>query len=276
MPRSTIKKIGFFIVLIISLGFIAFPFYWAVVSSLKPTSEIFRSPPTFVPAHITFGNYKKLLTQTNFLRYYLNSIIVAGIASLSSIIIATLAGYSLTRFKYWGRNYLIRSFLLVYMFPPVLLVIPYFIFFRRLGLTNTYLSLITSYVSFALPFAIWMMWSFFRTVPIDLEEAAMVDGATRMGAFIRVIVPLALPGIIAVGIFTFLVAWNDYLYAVTLISKPALKTLPVGVSLFFEATATQWGNLMAASVLITLPLVIVFSLVQSYLIRGFAGGAIKG
>ena len=162
------------------------------------------------------------------------------------------------------------------MFAPIMIVVPFYIVMRGLGLVNTHFGLILSYTTFSLPFSMWLLRSFFQSIPIDLEEAAMIDGASRPQAVIRVILPMALPGLIAVSLFTFVVAWNDYLFARVLIGSDDLKTLPVGIQDLYESTVTDWGMVMAAGVMITIPALIFFVMIQRYLIAGWGAGAVKG
>ena len=208
--------------------------------------------------------------------YFKNSILCATFSTLCSIAIGTMGGYSLTRFRYWGREKIAMLSLLTYMFPPIVLIIPFFIFFRMLGLTNSYMGLILAYVSFSLPFSVWLLRAFFLSIPLDLEEAAMMDGANRYQAIVYVVMPLALPGIIATAIFTFIVAWNDYLFARILMGQEELKTIPVGVQDFFNMAVIDWGLIMAAGMMITIPALVFFISSQRYLIDGWGAGAVKG
>jgi ABC-type glycerol-3-phosphate transport system permease component len=254
----------------------AFPLVWMVITSIKPDREILTAVPTFIPSEITFDAYVRLFTRTNFATYFKNSVIVAGSATLITVVIGTLAAYGITRFRFQGRELISTTMLFTYMFAPIMIVVPFYILMRAAGLVNTQLGLILAYATFSLPFSMWLLRSFFGSIPLDLEEAAMTDGASRPQAVIRVIVPLALPGVIAVTIFTFIVAWNDYLFARVLISSDSLKTLPVGINDIYVSTVTDWGMMMAGGVVITLPALVFFVVVQRYLIAGWGAGAVKG
>jgi ABC-type glycerol-3-phosphate transport system permease component len=254
----------------------AFPLVWMVITSIKPDREILTAVPTFIPSEVTFDAYVRLFTRTNFATYFKNSVIVAGSATLITVVIGTLAAYGITRFRFQGRELISTTMLFTYMFAPIMIVVPFYILMRAAGLVNTHFGLTLSYATFSLPFSMWLLRSFFQSIPLDLEEAAMTDGASRPQAVVRVIVPLALPGVIAVTIFTFIVAWNDYLFARVLISSDSLKTLPVGINDLYVSTVTDWGMMMAGGVVITLPALVFFVVVQRYLIAGWGAGAVKG
>jgi ABC-type glycerol-3-phosphate transport system permease component len=253
-----------------------FPLAWMALTSIKPNREILTAVPVFWPSEMHFEHYVRLFTTTNFGAYFVNSIVVAGSATLLTVTVGTLAAYGITRFRFQGRELIAGTMLFTYMFAPIMIVVPFYILMRNAGLVNTHLGLILAYASFSLPFSMWLLRSFFQSIPLELEEAAMTDGATRPQAVARVIVPLALPGVIAVSIFTFIVAWNDYLFARVLISSDNLKTLPVGMQDLYVATVTDWGMMMAAGVVITLPALAFFIAIQRYLIAGWGAGAVKG
>ncbi len=269
--RVAVMGVVFLVVLLV-----AFPLLWMISTSLKPGSEVLAWPPYFLPKSPTLDNFRRLFTETNFLTYFKNSVLCAAFSTFCAIAIGTMGGYSLTRFHYWGREKIAMMSLLTYMFPPIVLIIPFFVFFRSMGLTNSYLGLILAYVSFSLPFSVWLLRAFFLSIPLELEEAAMVDGANRFQAIVHVIMPLALPGIIATSIFTFIVAWNDYLFARILMGQEELKTIPVGVQDFFNMAVIDWGLIMAAGMMITIPALIFFVSSQKYLIEGWGTGAVKG
>ena len=253
-----------------------FPLLWMVLTSIKPDREILTPVPTFWTSQPTLGAYGRLFAETKFLTYFWNSIFVAGCATLLTILVATLAAYGITRFRFRGRETIAGTMLFTYMFAPIMIVVPFYILMRGAGLTNSHLGLILAYTTFSLPFSMWMLRSFFQSIPLELEEAAMIDGASRPKAVRLIIVPLALPGVIAVSIFTFIVAWNDYLFVRVLIGADNLKTLPVGIQDLYESTITDWGMVMAAGVMITIPALLFFIAVQRYLIAGWGTGGVKG
>ena len=253
----------------------AFPLFWMLSTSLKPSGEIFATP-TLVPRHATLGNFVQLLAETNFAVYFKNSVIVSLTTVVVTLAASAAGAYALTRFAFRGRDTVIRLILATYMFAPIMIIIPFYILVRQLGLVNTRLALVLSYTTFCLPFCLWLLRAFFAGVPLELEEAAMVDGANRARAAWYVTLPLALPGLIAAGIFTFILAWNDFLFALVLITSDELKTLPVGVNDLFKATIVDWGMIMAAGVVITVPTNGFFVAVQRYLIQGWGAGGLKG
>jgi len=253
----------------------AFPLFWMLSTSLKPSGEIFATP-TLVPRHATLGNFVQLLAETNFAVYFKNSVIVSLTTVVVTLAASAAGAYALTRFAFRGRDTVIRLILATYMFAPIMIIIPFYILVRQLGLVNTRLALVLSYTTFCLPFCLWLLRAFFAGVPLELEEAAMVDGANRARAAWYVTLPLALPGLIAAGIFTFILAWKDFLFALVLITSDELKTLPVGVNDLFNATIVDWGMIMAAGVVITVPTIGFFVAVQRYLIQGWGAGGLKG
>lgn len=269
---------------------VCFPLVWAIVTSLKPKDEIFRWPPTLWPETVTFDSYRELLFGSSvasapgagvppsayFLDWFANSIIVAVGSTVISITVATLAAYSLTRFRFWGQRAVPYVAILGYMIPSVIFVFPMFLTMVSLDLTDTLLSLILGYVCITLPFCLWLMWAFFRGVPIEIEEAALVDGATRLQVFRQIVLPVALPGIIASAIFALIVSWNDYLFGRVFMNTMDRLPLTVGVMHFFDGTHVDWGLMMASSVLMTLPMAILFGFMQRHLVAGFGAGAVKG
>jgi ABC-type glycerol-3-phosphate transport system permease component len=252
------------------------PLLWMLSTSLKPPREIFATPPTLIPAAPTLENFARLLTQTAFLTYLWNSVAVSALTVLLTMAVGAAGAYSLTRFAFPGREGTARLVLCTYMFAPIMIVVPIYILTRRLGLVDTRAALVLSYSSFCLPFALWLLRAFFQSIPLELEEAAQVDGAGRARAVVYVVAPLALPGLIATSIFTFTLAWNDYIFTRILIVSDELKTLPVGVQDLFSAAVVDWGLVMAAGMLITIPALAFFMAVQRHLVAGWGTGGLKG
>jgi len=270
-----INRLGFYILVFAMLLPIVFPVLWMFLSALKPLNDLVTVPPTLWPRHPTLKHFRDLMALTNFPIYMWNSTLAACLTTGITVSVATLGAYSLTRFRYRGRQVLATFTLLSYMFPPILLAIPLFVVITRLRMADSLISLAFAHISFALPFCLWLMWGYMKSVPMALEEAAMIDGASRMGAFIRVVIPMSVPGIIAIGVLSFLVSWNDYLYALILLTSEGKKTISLGVSTFIGPMAVEWGLINASGVLITLPVILVFGFVQQFLIRGFGAGAVK-
>jgi len=256
---------------------VVFPLIWMLVTSIKPQSELFSIPPTLAPETITFEHYIRLLTETPFLRYFRNSVVLAVTTTLAVIVLGTLGAYSLVRFKYRGRQALATLVLFTYLMPSVVLIIPLYLMMVKLGLANTLASLVIAYTSFALPYALWLLRSFMQGIPEDLESAALIDGASRMGAFVDVILPQALPGIVSTALFTFILCWNEYLFALVLVNSDSVRPLTAGtMNMLITAFNIDWSLLMAASVMMSLPLIVIFTFLQGTLTKGFGAGAVKG
>ena len=251
------------------------PLLWMLSTSLKPPREVLATPPTLIPAAPTLENFSRLLSQTTFITYLLNSVAVSGLTVLLTMAVGAVGAYSLTRFPFPGRESVARLILCTYMFAPIMIVVPIYILARRLGIVDTHVALVLSYSSFCLPFSLWLLRAFFQSIPIELEEAAQVDGAGRPRALLYVVAPLALPGFIATSIFTFTLAWNDYIFTRILIVSDELKTLPVGVQDLFSAAVVDWGLVMAAGMLITIPALAFFMAVQRHLVAGWGTGGLK-
>lgn len=258
------------------LLFTAFPFAWMISTAFKESREIFVTPPTLWPRDFTTDNLARLFEETRFLTYFKNSLVVSLSTVATTLLFSTPAAYSLTRFRFYGREKVAALILFTYMFAPIMIIIPFYVMVRFLGLTNTHFGLVMAYTAFCLPFNLWMLRTFFQSIPVEIEEAAMIDGASRFQAVVRVILPLALPGVVATGIFTFILAWNDYIFARVLLSADELKTLPVGIADLYNASVVDWGMIMAAGLLVIAPVAGVFVFIQKYLVAGWGAGGVKG
>jgi ABC-type glycerol-3-phosphate transport system permease component len=257
---------------------VAFPLFWMISTSFKPRTEIYVTPPTLLPAVWTLQNYIDLFAITKFGYYYRNSIVVASGATLLAISVGSLAAYALSRFKFLGFSLYLRVILFTYMLPSVLLMIPLYILAVDVGLQDTLVALVIANSASALPFTIWLLRSYFATIPVELEEAAMIDGCGRFSAFYRVVLPLALPGIIATSLFAFTAAWNEFLYALVFINTDELRTLPVGLNSWIGGGDSQmdvWSMLLAAAVLTTAPVLVFYGLVQRHLVVDLSAGGTK-
>jgi ABC-type glycerol-3-phosphate transport system permease component len=263
---------------IASLALVAFcglPLLWMLYTAFKPPADLFAYPPRIAGPY-TLANFKRLLTETGFAVYLRNSIIVAGVTVVVDIVIATFGAYSLTRYRYPGKEFLANVTLFTYMFAPIMIIIPIYLLLKELELTNSHLGVVLAYTAISLPFTLWLLRAFFQSLPVDLEHAAWVDGANRFRSLVHVVVPLALPGVIATSVFAFVVVWNDYLFARVLLNDRALQTMPVGLQDIYESTIVDWGLLMSGAVLVTAPAVLFFLIVQRFLIQGWGMGAVKG
>lgn len=256
--------------------FSVFPFFWMLMTSLKPNNEIFTKIPQLFPSILSFEHYTAVFERGGFGRYFLNSAIVAVATTFLSIVVGSLAAYAISHFRFPLRKVFLVLVLSVQMFPLVVLIIPLFIIIRDLGLRGSFLGLIIAYVTFTLPFGVWMLKGFFDSIPGSLEEAAMIDGCSQMGAFLRIVLPVAAPGVAASSIYSFIGAWNEFMFAMTLIDKESMRTLPLALQAFFGQFTVEWGPVMAASVIFTLPVLVFFLLVQKRLTTGLVKGAVKG
>lgn len=273
---GTMRGLAIVILAALLVIFTAFPFVWMIGTAFKPSQEIFVTPPTLLPRNFTLANLERLFADTRFVEYFRNSLSVALSTVALTLLAAVPAAYSLTRFRFVGREKLAALVLFTYMFAPIMIIVPFYVLMRYLGLTNSHLGLVLAYSTFCLPFALWLLRTFFQSIPLDIEEAAMTDGANRLQAVVYVVLPLALPGVIATGIFTFVLAWNDYIFARVLLSADELKTLPVGIADLYNASVVDWGMIMAAGLLVIAPVVAIFIFIQKYMVAGWGAGGVKG
>jgi ABC-type glycerol-3-phosphate transport system permease component len=271
-PRGQLVLFGALMLLV----FTAFPFAWMASTAFKPPREIFLTPPTLWPSTVDLDNVRRLFDETRFLTYFRNSLTVSLSTVGLTLLLSAPAAYSLTRFRFYGREKLAALILFTYMFAPIMIIVPFYVMVRFLGLTNTHTGLVMAYTAFCLPFNLWMLRTFFQSIPVDIEEAAMIDGANRFEAVVYVVLPLALPGVVATGIFTFILAWNDYIFARVLLSADELKTLPVGIADLYNASVVDWGMIMASGLLVIAPIAGVFVFIQKYLVAGWGAGGVKG
>jgi multiple sugar transport system permease protein len=268
------------IFLVLMLLYTAVPMIWMLLTSIKSGFAAMQFPPQWWPSEPTLASYQKLLDPTNsvgqdFLRFFWNSLLVSTATTILAVIVAVPAAYAFSRFDFPGRKFLFFAVLLRNMFPAVIFLVPLFILMRLLGLVNTHGSLILTYLTFGLPLAIWLLKGFYDNIPYQLEQAARIDGATRFKAFILIVMPLSAPGIIATAIYSFIGAWNEYIFAYTFLNKNDKLTLPVGIQRFFSENTTDFPGLMAASFMMSLPVVVLFLVLQRYFVRALTEGAVK-
>ena len=261
--------------LIVLAVFAVFPLLWLLVSSFKSSSEMLNNPTKILPIHWTLENFKTVLITLNFTINIRNSVIIAAATTVVAIIISSLAAYGVVRFFPKLGDVMTKVLVTTYMFPSIMLVIPYAMVMSKLGLTNTRIGLVLVYLSFSVPYAVWMLVGFFKTVPIGIEEAARIDGANKLQVFVRVVLPLVAPGIVSTAIYVFINAWNEYLYSMILMSSSDKTTISVAVKTLEGADILNWGSLMAACAIVVVPSIIFFCFIQSKLAGGLSDGAVK-
>jgi len=266
-----------YLLLLFLLTIALFPIYWIVVGSFRDNSEITALPLRFTPAALNFDNYVRVIENSNFLTYYANSVFVSATTIILSIVISVLAAYSFSRYRFAGHNLAMNGILSAQMFPLVAILISLFSFFSSVKLVNNLFGLVLAHLTIALPFSIWFLKAFFDGIPRDLEEAAYIDGAGRLETLIQVILPLTRPGIIAVGVYTFLMSWDDFLFSLILTTRDEVRTLPVGIAVsFLGEFEYDWAGMMTVSVISSLPILILFIFLNRYMVDGLTQGAIKG
>ena len=277
MRRSWMKAVPVNAAAWLIVLLVIFPLIWMILTSVKPQDELIRIPPTLLPQTVTFEHYQELLEDTPFLKYFWHSVLLSTSTTLLVLVVGVLGAYSLVRFSYPGREKLALLVLFTYLLPSAVLVLPLYLLMVKVGIANSIASLVIAYTTFALPYALWLLRSFMAGIPEDLESAALVDGASRLGAFIDVVLPQALPGIISTAVFTFIVAWNEYFYALVLVNTDAARPLTTGVfTMLVTSFNIEWSLLMAAAVMMSLPLIVIFVFLQGFLTRGFAASGVKG
>lgn len=279
--KSSLKKnrilsgVGTYVILVLMAVLVLIPILWMVSTSIKIEAETITIPPKWIPEHPTLDSYQRLWTEYPFLTYFKNSIIISLGAVLLSVGFSCLAGYGVTRFRFRGKQSFLSFLLITQMFPSIMLLIPYYKVLDTYGLKDSLLGMILVYISFTVPFCSWMMVGFFKTIPLELDEAAIIDGCSRWKAFYKIILPMTLPGISSSAIYAFITAWNEYMFAQVLINTPGLKTVPLGIAELNGYYKILWNDMMAASVIASLPLVILFLFLQKYFISGLTAGAVK-
>lgn len=275
--KRKILSVGKHVFVLLLLFVLLFPVFWMAVSSIQPSSKLMNLPPEFIPSNPTLANYVKIISNHKYLRYFENSFLVSGGTVLLCMFIAIPAGYAFSRYRFPFKGSIMTFIMSVQMFPIVVILISLYTFFMKWNLLNTYRGLILTDTAFALPLAINMMKSFFDTLPKSLDESATIDGASRVRVLWSILLPLTVPGMLAVGIYTFLNAWDDFLMALTIMQDMNMKTLTVGLAQsFLGEYAYDYGALMAFSLCGSLPVVLLFIFLQRYMISGMTAGAVKG
>ncbi len=256
--------------------FALLPIVWTLLTSLKVEKDIITINLQYLPQTITFDNYVAIWNRSGFPTLITNSAIVTLFTLLTTMIIGTLAAYSLSRYQFRGRNWILQFYLVIRMFPVVLMIVPLFVIMRRLSLLDTRFGLALAYTTFLLPFCVWMMKGFFDSIPIDLEDAARIDGCTRLGALARIALPLVRSGLVATAVFIGIASWNEFLFALMLTTSQGSRTWPVGLQLMIGEFQLPWGTFSAGGIISIIPIIIFFAIVQRSIIRGITAGAMKG
>ncbi len=270
------KNFWFYILVLATIAFVGFPLLWMALSSLKPSVELFKMPPQIFPKDPTLHWYKTTFSNAIVVRYFFNSFLIAFSTMLIDVVIGTLGAYSLARFTYRGRRLIMMSVLSAYCLPPIMLMIPLYRIIAGMGLNSSYLGVIIGHTTFTFPFCVWLLIPFFRKVPKELEEAALMDGTSAFKIFTAIVLPLCIPGILSTGIMAFILSWNEYLLSSVLIISDTMKTLTVGLANYISSVEIDWGEIMALGTSTTLPIVIMFSAIQKYFVEGLTAGAVKG
>lgn len=275
---TLIRDILFWLIVLMIGFYTLFPFYWAIVSSLTPAGQLFITPARYFPENPTLSSYQTVFANSLFRRALLNSVIVAGSTVLLSLAIGSLGAYALGRLQFRGKTLILYTILSMTMFPAIAILGSLFTMVRTLGIYNTPAALILTYLTFSLPFTVWVLSNFFKSLPAELEQAAYVDGATPFQTFRLVLLPLTAPGLVTTGLLAFIAAWNEFLYALTFTVDAEARTVPVAIASFTgeQQFEIPWGDIMAAAVVVTIPLVILVLIFQQRLVEGLTAGAVKG
>ena len=275
------KKITIFTV--VRLAFIGiictfslFPVLWCLSTSLKTESEMYRLPPSWIPEIVTLKHYKEILGRSDMMHYFVNTVILSTGTTLITMVVSVLAAYGFSRYKFTGSRCLIWTILFARVLPRVSVIIPYYIILKEMKLLNTYQGLMLVYLTICLPVAVWMLKGYFDNLPVEVEEAAVVDGCSPFGVLVKIVIPMCKPILATVAMNAFILSWNEFLFALTMTDGKAMRPIAVGLAFFIDEMGVHWGELMAASMLMSVPAVIFFSLAQNQMVRGLSAGAVKG
>lgn len=274
--RRFINNVITYSLLLAGVGIVFIPFWYMLITSIKPQSYIFEIPPRLWPQEVTLNNYTNALGKDLFGLYFLNSLVVAVSTTTLTVLISSMLAYAFARLKFFGSQLLFYMFLLGMMIPPVMLIIPQFIISKQLGLLDSHLGLVLVYITMNLSMQTFLLYGFFEGIPKDLEEAALIDGASQWKIFWSIVLPLSRPGLAVVTIFTFLYSWDEFPWAHVAIKETSRRTLPIAIALFQSQHLTEWGQVFAASIVALLPVVVVFTIFQRYFIRGISTTGLKG
>ena len=278
--QQRLRTVGKY-VLVYGLGlffvlFSTLPLLWGVSTALKVPSEVYAFPPTWIPKTVTFENFLLVVQNQNLIRAFFNTLIIASGTTFIALVVGVLGGYGFARYKFPGRNTLLWSVLFTKLFPRVVVIVPFFVTLRNLQMMNTYHGLILVYLMVTFPVAIWLLKGFFDKIPIEVEEAAVIDGCSLPQLLWHVIIPMSLPAMVAVAMYSFILAWNEFLFALVFTNGLERRPLSIALAFFIDENGIRWGELMAASVVMSLPAIVIFTFAQKLLVRGLSDGAVKG
>ncbi len=274
--RKTVFRVFVYALAALISGFAVIPFLWTIITSLKDEYSVYAKVPTLIPDPVTLENYGEVLGNPLMVSYFKNTVIVAIAATIISLMIALFAAYGFSRYKFPGRTPLLFSILFIRLLPRVALLVPFYVTLSRLNMVNTYQGLVLVYLIIGMPIAVWLMKGYIDALPYEVEEAAVVDGCGPFATIFRIIVPQIAPALASVGMFSFILAWNEFLFPLTLAKDSSTRPLSVALAFYIDDFGVQWGPLMAASVLMSIPALIFFSFAQKYIVKGLSEGAVKG
>lgn len=276
MTRSLFTRIATYAVLTLFAFLSVYPVTRIITISLRPADQLLSTSLALIPEGASLDNYRELLFETPFITWLLNSLLVSVVVTITGVSLASTAGYAISRFRFMGRSALLSGLLVTQMFPATMLLLPLYVLLIELRLLNSYLGVIVIYTATALPFCVWQMKGYYDTIPVALEEAARIDGCTPWQVFYKVVLPLAAPALVITALFSFMTAWNEYVVANVVLQDSDLFTLPLGLKLFQSTLTTRWGLYAAGSLLVSVPVVVLFLVLSRYLISGLTLGAVKG
>lgn len=267
------------LVIVLALPFVAFsllPLAWGISTALKPTDEVYAFPPVWIPSTVTFENFTAVFRNAALFSSFVNTMIIAVCTTAIALVVGVLGAYGFSRYRFPGRDTLLWSLLFTKLFPRVVVIVPFFVTLRNLDLMNTYAGLVMVYLMAIFPVAIWLLKGFFDNIPVEIEEAAVIDGCSLPQLLWHVVIPISRPALGAVAMYSFVIAWNEFLFALVFTTGLSRRPLSVALAFFIDENGIRWGELMAASIVMSLPAVLVFSLAQKMLVRGLSDGAVKG
>lgn len=255
---------------------VGFPIVWMALSSFKPGVELFTIPPRILPGNWSLEWYGQAFANENVVHYFFNSVFIASTVMIIDMIFGSMTAYSLTRFRFRGRKIILVSVLAAYCVPPIMLMLPMYRIMNTIRLSGSHIGVIIGHLTVTLPFSVWLMVSFFRKLPMEIDEAAAMDGANEWQVFLKVDLPLCIPGVLSTGIMAFIMSWNEFLLSSVLVRKESMKTLTVGIANYISSTHIDWGIIMSLGTMTTLPVIVLFALVQKHFVEGMTSGAVKG